>query len=218
MQQYGRGIRKPFPYHFSNYTLILIGTNILVYFFTYLSQKTLYYLALNPVLFLQNHFYWTPLTYMFAHGGMNHILFNMLGLFFFGPQLEERMGSTEFLVYYFLTGILSGIFSLGVYLLTGAYGVFLMGASGALFAILLAFAVYFPHSRVYIFGILPMRTPVMVSLYAGIEIFSMLTGFQGGVAHMTHLAGLLFGFLYFIIRLGTNPVTVFRDSRRNPWN
>jgi membrane associated rhomboid family serine protease len=218
MQQYGKGIRRPFPYHFSNYTLILIGINILVYFFTYMSRQTMYYLAMNPVLFLQNHFYWTPLTYMFVHGGMNHILFNMLGLFFFGPQLEERMGSTEFLVYYFLTGILSGVFSLLVYLLTGAYTVFLMGASGALFAILLAFAVYFPHSRVYLFGILPMRTPVMVTLYAGIEIFSMISGFQGGVAHMTHLAGLLFGFLYFIIRLGTNPLTVFRDSRGNPWN
>ena len=217
MQQYGRGIRKSFPYHFSNYTLILIGTNVLVYFFIYMSRETMYYLALNPVLFLQKHFYWTPLTYMFVHGGMNHILFNMLGLFFFGPQLEERMGSTEFLLYYFLTGILSGLFSLVVYLLTGAFTVFLMGASGAIFAVLLAFAVYFPHSKVYIFGILPMRTPVMVTLYAGIEIFSMVSGFQGGVAHMTHLAGLLFGFLYFIIRLGTNPITVFRDSRNNPW-
>ena len=218
MQQYGKGIRKSFPYHFSNYSLILIGVNLAVYFFTYLSPQIRAYLALNPVLFIQKHFYWTPLTYMFVHGGMNHILFNMLGLFFFGPQLEERMGSTEFLVYYFLTGILSGLFSLAVYLLTGAYTVFLMGASGGLFAILLAFAVFFPHSRVYLFGILPMRTPVMVTLYAAIEVFSMVFGFQGGVAHMTHLAGLLFGYLYFIIRLGMDPITVFKDSRGNPWN
>ena len=218
MQQYGKGLRKPFSYHFSHYALILIGLNVLMYFFTMLSPQLRAYLSMNPVLFLQRHFYWTPVTYMFIHGGMNHILFNMLGLFFFGPQLEERMGSTEFLVYYLLTGTLSGLFSLGVYIFTGMYMVFLMGASGALFAILLAFAVYFPHSKVYLFGILPMKTPVMVTLYAGIEIFSMVFGMQGGVAHMTHLAGLVFGYLYFRIRFGTDPITVFKDSHRNPWN
>lgn len=218
MQQNAKGIRRPFTYHFSNYSLILIGLNIAVYFLTYLFPQIRTYLALNPVLFLQKHFYWTPLSYMFVHGGMNHILFNMLGLFFFGPQLEERMGSSEFLLYYFLTGILSGLFSLLVYLATGTYLVFLMGASGGLFAILLAFAVYFPHSRVFLFGILPMRTPVMVTLYAGIEIFSMVFGMQGGVAHMTHLAGLFFGYLYFLVRLGTDPIAVFKDSRSNHWN
>lgn len=218
MKQNAKGIRKPFTYHFSNYSLILIGLNISVFFLTYLFPQIRTYLSLNPVLFLQEHFYWTPLTYMFVHGGMNHILFNMLGLFFFGPQLEERMGSFEFLLYYLLTGILSGLFSLIVYLATGSYMVFLMGASGALFAVLLAFAVYFPHSSVYLFGILPMKTPVMVTLYAGIEIFSMVSGRQGGVAHMTHLAGLFFGYLYFIIRLGTDPITVFKDSRGNHWN
>ena len=218
MQQYGRGIRTPFSYHFSHYSLILIGVNVSVFFLTMLIPRLQLYLSMNPVLFLERHFYWTPFTYMFVHGGMNHILFNMLGLFFFGPQLEERMGSTEFLVYYFLSGILSGLFSLVIYLLTGAYTVFLMGASGAIFAVLLAFAVYFPHSRVFLFGIIPMKTPVMVSLYAAIELFSMAFGLQGGVAHMTHLAGLLVGYLYFRIRLGTDPVTVFRDSRGNPWS
>lgn len=128
------------------------------------------------------------------------------------------MGSFEFLLYYFLTGILSGLFSLMVYLATGSYLVFLMGASGGLFAILLAFAVYFPHSKVYLFGILPMKTTVMVTLYAAIEIFSMVFGMQGGVAHMTHLAGLFFGYLYFIIRLRTDPIAVFKDSRGNHWN
>jgi len=218
MQQYGKGIRKPFPYHFSNYSLILIGLNLAVYFVTLLFPQIRTWLALNPVLFVRDRFYWTAVTYMFVHGGMNHILFNMLGLFFFGPQLEERMGSLEFLTYYMVSGVLSGLFSLLVYLLTGTYMVFLMGASGALFAVLLAFAVYFPHSVVYLFGIIPMKSTVLVLLYAGIELFNQIFGFQGGVAHMTHLAGLFFGFLYFLIRLGTNPITAFRDSRRNPWN
>ncbi|MBF9015360.1 MULTISPECIES: rhomboid family intramembrane serine protease [unclassified Oceanispirochaeta] len=217
MKNKARGIRKPFPYTFNNISLILIGINITVYFLTMMSPRLTVYLSLNPVLFFRDHFYWTALTYMFVHGSMNHILFNMLGLFFFGPQLEERMGSWEFLTYYLATGLLAGLMSLGVYFLTGSTNVFLMGASGALFAILLAFAVYFPFSKIYLFGIIPMQTTVMVSLYAGIEIFSLLFGGRGNIAHGTHLLGLLIGYLYFMIRLGTDPVKVFRDSRNNPW-
>ncbi|QEN09209.1 rhomboid family intramembrane serine protease [Oceanispirochaeta crateris] len=217
MQSKTSGIRKSFPYTFKNFSLILIGINVTVFFLTNMSQELKIYLSLNPVLFMRDHFYWTPLTYMFTHSGMNHILFNMLGLFFFGPQLEERMGSWEFLSYYLGTGLLSGAASLVIYLLTGTYNVFLMGASGAIFALLLAFAVYFPHSKIYLFGIIPMQTTLMVSLYAGIEVFSLLF-FRGNVAHMTHLAGLFFGYLYFMIRLGLDPIKVFKDSRNNPWH
>ncbi len=217
MNNNSRGIRKPYPYTFRNLSLILIGINITVYFMTMLSPNLKLYLSLNPVLFVRDRFYWSVLSYMFVHGNMNHILFNMLGLFFFGPQLEERMGSWEFLSYYLGTGLLSGVFSLLVYLFTGTYQVFLMGASGAIFALLLAFAVYFPFSRVYLFGILPIQSTMMVLLYAGIEIFSLVTGRAGNVAHMTHLAGLLFGYIYFRIRLGLDPVRVFKDSRNNPW-
>jgi membrane associated rhomboid family serine protease len=217
MQSKTSGIRKSFPYTFKNFSLILIGINVTVFFLTNMSQELKIYLSLNPVLFMRDHFYWTPLTYMFTHSGMNHILFNMLGLFFFGPQLEERMGSWEFLSYYLGTGLLSGVASLVIYLLTGTYNVFLMGASGAIFALLLAFAVYFPHSKIYLFGIIPMQTTLMVSLYAGIEVFSLLFS-RGNVAHMTHLAGLFFGYLYFMIRLGLDPIKVFKDSRNNPWH
>ena len=217
MNNRSRGIRKPYPYTFRNLSLILIGINITVFFLTMVSPNLKLYLSLNPVLFVRDHFYWSVLSYMFVHSNMNHILFNMLGLFFFGPQLEERMGSWEFLSYYLGTGLLSGAFSLLVYLFTGTYQVFLMGASGAIFALLLAFAVYFPFSRIYLFGIIPIQSTMMVVLYAGIEIFSLLTGRAGNVAHMTHLAGLLFGYLYFRIRLGMDPVRVFKDSRNNPW-
>ncbi|MDA3957172.1 rhomboid family intramembrane serine protease [Oceanispirochaeta sp.] len=217
MQNKARGIRKPFPHTFRNFSLILIGINVSVFFLTVMFPNLKMYLALNPVLFVRDHFYWTPLTYMFTHSGMNHILFNMLGLFFFGPQVEERMGSWEFLTYYLGTGLLSGLASLVIYIFTGSTNVFLMGASGAIFALLLAFAVFFPHSKIYLFGIIPMRTTLMVSLYAGIEVFSLFFA-RGNVAHMTHLAGLLFGYLYIMIRLGLDPVKVFRDSRNNPWH
>lgn len=217
MSNRSKGIRKPYPYTFRNLSLILIGINITVFFLTMMSPNLRLYLSLNPVLFVRDRFYWSILSYMFVHSNMNHILFNMLGLFFFGPQLEERMGSWEFLSYYLGTGLLSGGFSLLVYLFTGTYQVFLMGASGAIFALLLAFAVYFPFSRIYLFGIIPIQSTMLVMLYAGIEIFSLVTGRAGNVAHMTHLAGLLFGYLYFRIRLGLDPVRVFKDSRNNPW-
>ena len=198
-------------------TFVLIAINLGLYFLTTLFARLPYYLALNPVLFMQNHFYWTPITYMFIHGGMNHILFNMLGLFFFGPPLEERMGSWEFLFFYMIVGVFSGLISLGIYWFTGAYRVFLMGASGALFGMLLAYAIYFPRSMIYLFGIIPLRSTHMVLLYGGIELFSGFFGLQGGVAHLTHLAGLFVAFLYFIIRQGINPILAFRDSKNSRW-
>jgi len=115
------------------------------------------------------------------------------------------MGSSEFLLFYFLTGILAGVFSFVVYYFTGAYGVVLMGASGALFAVELAYAVFFPDSIIYIWGILPLRAPVMVLGFTALELFLSVTGLNSGVAHFTHLAGFVFGWLYFPVRFGMSP-------------
>jgi membrane associated rhomboid family serine protease len=148
---------------------------------------------------------WTFVSYMFMHSGFRHILFNMLGLFFFFIHVERQMGSYEFLLYYFVTGILAGLFSFILYFLTGAYGVILLGASGALFAVELAYAVFFPDSIIYLWGILPLRAPVMVLGFTALEVFFSVTGMSSGVAHFTHLAGFGFGWLYFLARLGMNP-------------
>jgi membrane associated rhomboid family serine protease len=115
------------------------------------------------------------------------------------------MGSREFLLYYLLTGVLAGIFSFVVYLVTGSYGVYLLGASGAIFAVQLAYAVFFPNSIVYLWGILPLRAPVMVLGFTAIELFSSISGFQAGVAHLTHLAGFALGWIYFLARFRVNP-------------
>ncbi len=88
-----------------------------------------------------------------------------------------------------------------------------MGASGAIFALLLAFAAFFPDARIFIFGILPIRAPVAVLAYAGIEIFLQFTNFQSGVAHLTHLAGLAFGYLFLVVRYGMNPIALFFHRR-----
>jgi membrane associated rhomboid family serine protease len=142
---------------------------------------------------------------MFAHGGITHLLFNMLALFIFGAQVERHLGSKEFLLYYLLTGILAGGFSFLVYWFTGQFGVLLLGASGAIFAVQLAYAAFFPDAVIYIWGILPLRAPVMVLVFTLIELVSSVTGFRSGVAHLTHLAGFGFGWIYFLVRFGINP-------------
>ncbi len=178
--------------------------------------KSLYYLAMIPS-FVLNGMVWQFLTYMFVHSGISHIAFNMLALFFFGQAVERRIGSREFLLFYLLTGTLAGIFSFIVYFFTGS-NVILLGASGAVYAVLFAYAVYFPDSKIFIFGILPVKAPKLVLIYTAIALFSQISSLRGGVAHLTHLAGFVFAFLYFIVRLGINPIDVFRGKNRNGWN
>jgi membrane associated rhomboid family serine protease len=161
-------------------------------------------LAMIPIAVLQG-WIWSFVTYMFMHGGFSHILFNMLGLFIFGTHVERQMGSKEFLLYYLVTGIMAGVFSFGVYYVTGNLIVALVGASGALFAVMLAYAVFFPNSIIYIWGILPLRAPVMVLGYSALELFFSITRTNSGVAHLTHLAGFAFGWIYFMIRFGIDP-------------
>jgi membrane associated rhomboid family serine protease len=203
-------LRRPFRYRYGNTVLFIIGINILVFLLQQVAPRTSSYLALNPVL-VMNGWWWQFVTYMFAHGGVSHLLFNMLALFIFGSRVERQMGSGEFLLYYMLTGILAGVFSFFVYLFTGSYGVFLLGASGALFAVQLAYAAFFPTAVVYIWGILPLRAPVMVLGFTALELFSSVFGFQNSVAHLTHLAGFAFGWVYFLIRFGQNPWKSFRQ-------
>lgn len=205
-------LNKKFRYTYTNVTLKLIIINAAVFLLTMLVPRTYGYLAMVPVYIVYRHRYWQVLTYMFVHGGFTHLLFNMLGLFIFGTPVERRIGSKEFLLFYLLTGVLSGVFSLISYVLAGT-NVVLVGASGAIYAILLAFAVLYPTARVFIFGILPVRAPVLVIGYTVLEIFNQITGSSQGVAHLTHLAGFAFAYLYFLFRLRINPITEWRRNR-----
>jgi len=201
-------MRRPFRYSFNSVVFYLIGINILVFLAQKLFPITIAFVALVPR-FVMHGWIWQFATYMFAHGGWQHILFNMLGLFVFGYQVERRMGSREFLLYYLLTGILAGFFSFAIYALTGNYTP-IVGASGAIFAVELAYAAFFPNSIIYIWGIIPLRAPVLVLGYTALELFFSFTGFQRGVAHLTHLSGFAVGWLYFLIRFGINPWKAFR--------
>ncbi|MDR2343371.1 MAG: rhomboid family intramembrane serine protease [Spirochaetaceae bacterium] len=205
-------IRKPFAYSYYNVTLVLICVNAAIFVLQRLVPDLSSLLAMTPNSVLGGCF-WQFLTYMFAHANFNHIFFNMLALFVFGAQTERYMGSKEFLVYYLVTGILAGFFSFIVFLFTGAAKVPLLGASGAIFAVQLAFAAFFPDSVLYIWGILPLRAPVMVLLFTAIELLSTIFGVKNGVAHMTHLAGFGFGCIYFLVRFRANPLLMMTGRR-----
>ena len=197
-------VRRPFRYAYFNATLYIIAANILFFALSYAMPSLKAYMALNPAAVLSGYL-WQPITYMFAHADIMHLLVNMLGLFFFGTQVERAMGSKEFLLFYFMTGILAGLASFAIFVATGAWYTALLGASGAIFAVLLAFAIVDPEAMIYLYGIVPIRAPVMVLGYAGIEIASQLFSFQSSVAHLTHLAGFVWAWLYFLIRFGVNP-------------
>ena len=188
----------------------LIGVNVLVFLAQRLFPMTTYYLAMIPDAVLHG-WVWQVATYMFVHAPRNftHILFNMLGLFIFGIQVERRMGSKEFLLYYFVTGTLAGVISFAVYYFTNTPAI-LLGASGAVFAVELAFAVFFPDAIIYIWGIIPIRAPILVLGYTALELFFSVTGMQSGVAHLTHLSGFAVGWMYFLIRFRINPWRTFR--------
>jgi membrane associated rhomboid family serine protease len=209
-------IRQPFRYQNNGTVYWLIGINVLIFvamrYFGF--RGLIYYLSMIPGLVVQRGWVWTFVTYMFVHdiSGFSHILFNMLALLIFGMHVERQMGSREFLLFYFVTGTLAGIFSFVVYYLTGSYRVVLMGASGAIFAIELAYAIFFPRSIIYLWGILPLRAPVMVLGFTALELVSSIFGLNQGVAHLTHLAGFGFAWLYFVIRFGINPWNRLRSG------
>ena len=207
-------IKRPFRYRNENIVFVLIGLNLLVYLGELFLKNfpVVGLLSMMPLAIIRGGWIWQFVTYMFVHDprSISHLLFNMFALFIFGRHVEYHMGSREFLLYYLITGILAGFFSFLVYLFTGNLWIRLMGASGAIFAVQLAYAALFPNSIVYIWGLLPLRAPVMVLGFTALEVIFMFTGFGGNVAHFTYMAGFAFGWLYFVVRFGINPWRAMR--------
>ena len=206
-------VKRPLRYEYFNAALILIIVNAGIFFIYSMSparmqSSLLRTFALIPV-FVRTGSLWQLFTYMFLHGDMYHLFFNMLGLFFFGMHLERSMGSREFLLFYFVCGFTAGLFSFIVFWLSGSYMVVLIGASGAIYGVLLAFAAFFPRADIYVFGIIPVRAPVLVLIYAGMEIFSQVTGRRAGIAHLTHLAGFATAYIYLLVRFRINAFKIF---------
>lgn len=150
-----------------------------------------YYFGMVPQLFWKG-FIWQPVTYMFMHGNFMHIFFNMFVLWMFGRILVDFWGPKKFLKYYMICGIGAGIFNA---LLTPGSPIPIVGASGAIYGLLLAFGVLFPNQMIYIYFLFPIRAKYFVIGLAVIEFF---TGFSAAspVAHFAHFGGMLVGFAY----------------------
>ena len=139
---------------------------------------------------------WQLLTYAFLHGGVSHLAFNMFGLYMFGGDVERVWGARRYLAFYLFCAVSAGVMQIIVTALTGDYYP-TVGASGALFGLLLAFARCFPYRVVMpIFPPIPMRAPVFVTVFGIIELVLGVTGTQAGVAHFAHLGGLAGGYLF----------------------
>ena len=139
---------------------------------------------------------WQIVTYGFLHGGLAHIFFNMLGLYMFGSDIERLFGTRYFLTYYFACLVSAALCQLIVTALVGGPPVPTVGASGALYGLLLAFGIYFPRRMVMlIFPPIPMPARVFVIVFGGLELLFGVTGTADGVAHFAHLGGMLGGWL-----------------------
>jgi membrane associated rhomboid family serine protease len=169
------------------------------------------YLALYPGKVLFDYAFWQLFTYMFLHSmSVSHILFNLLTLWFVGSELEQRWGKKFFLNFYLLTGVGAGfIYTLGMAVYSYATGkqvglvIPVMGASGAIFGLLLAYGLLFGERVMSFMFLFPMKAKYFVMILGGIEILSMMTsGVMGGeVAYLAHLGGLISG--YLILRFWT---------------
>ena len=144
--------------------------------------------------------WWQIITHMFMHGGFWHILFNMYTLFLFGMVVERTIGTNKFLVYYFLCGLGAAALHIGVQSLSGAsLYVPTLGASGAVYGVLLAYAYLFPDSKLtLLFPPVTLSAKWMVLIFLGIELITGITGTAEGVAHFAHLGGALMGWLLMI--------------------
>jgi membrane associated rhomboid family serine protease len=148
--------------------------------------------GLTPLLVTQRFYLWQLVTYIFLHGGVLHILFNMLGLWMFGSDLERLWGSRKFTTFFFVCGIGAGLLTV---LISPSSPIATIGASGAIYGILLAYGMLFPNRIIY-WIIFPIRAKWFVMIMGGLAFYSSLAANGSGIANIAHLGGMLFGFLY----------------------
>ncbi len=188
----------------------LVAINILMFIATLINEN---FMVANFAMFYPaSPFFkpWQILTHMFMHGGFWHIFFNMYSLLMFGSILERSLGPKKYLIFYFVTGLGAVALHTGVewlqarvFIANGiaqAYQQLLvtptLGASGAIYGVLIGFAMLYPQARLtLIFPPIPMTAKWLVIIFAAIELFSGINGIQDGVAHFAHLGGMLFGWL-----------------------
>lgn len=167
----------------------LLIANIAVFFLQSMTPLVTNLLVFIPAYTLVRP--WTPITYMFLHGGIMHLLFNMIGLYFFGPQVEAMIGSKRFAILYFLSGLTGALASL-----VFSFSSPIVGASAGVFGVMMGFAHFWPHTPIHIWGVIPVPARMLVIITTVLAIWSGFGGRRSGVAHFAHLGGYAGAFLY----------------------
>jgi membrane associated rhomboid family serine protease len=179
----------------------LIIVNVVAFVLTLVMQELVRTLGVMPADVVERLRLWQVVTYMFIHGGVWHLLFNMLTLWMIGVDLERMWGTKFFTQYYFVTGVGAALTQIALGMLPLGlgdqfyYGL-VIGASGAVYGLLLAYALYFPHRQFLMFFIFPVQARYFVMILGGIALVLNLDSSSSGVAHFAHLAGIVIGYLY----------------------
>jgi len=185
------------PTLFTNAIKVIISVNFGIFVLQSLSQSEALFFplfGLVPKLVWSDRMIWQPFTYLFLHGGVWHILINMFVLWMFGGELERLWGKHEFLKFYFITGIGSGLVTMLFDLQSMTP---IVGASGAVYGVLLAYGLTYPNRTVYLYGIIPVKS---IWFVLGIGLIAFMSSFNNmsQISHMTHLSGMLIG--YFMLK------------------
>jgi len=182
--------------------------NVVFYLLSMAAPQIVGALAFVPALVLERP--WTLLTYMFLHGGLFHIAFNMLGLYFFGPRLELELGGRDFLLLYVISGLSGALFSF----LTPSAAV--IGASAAVFGVFIGFARYWPREMIYIWGVIPVQARWLVVAMAVLSLLGGAGFGDSGIAHFAHLGGFAGGFLFLLLRDRNTRAARFQAQMKMP--
>lgn len=183
---------------------MLVIVNVVAYLATSIVPEMILRLGLVPAAVFGDLAVWQVVTYMFLHQplpAIGHLLFNMLTLWMFGTELERTWGSRFFVKYYFVTGVgaAATVLLWSISPLPGADGMYYqatIGASGAIYGILLAYAMYFPHRQIYLYMLIPIQAKYFVMIFGAIAFLMSLSSGGSGIAHTAHLGGLVVGYLY----------------------
>ena len=198
MSYYSQASRVFFGGPVTRTVKILIITNVAVFLVLAFSELAgshvlISYFGLIPARVTHQLMLWQLVTYMFLHAEILHLFFNMLTLFMFGNDLERHWGTERFLKYYFITGIGAGVCSWLVAMDSAAATI---GASGAIYGLLLAYGLLYPDRIIFLNFLIPVKVKYLVLLMGAIAFFSSLSGRESGISHIAHLGGMLVGLVF----------------------
>ena len=211
-----RGFSRP-TFTIPSGVKLLVIINIVVFILTELSgQRNMLFssFGLVPNQVWTNFKVWQLFTYLFVHGGFLHIFFNMFVLWMFGKDLEIQWGKNEFLLFYFTCGIGAGLMTV---LFSINSIVPIVGASGAIYGLLVAYGFTYPNRMVYLYGLFPLKVKYMVLGLGVIAFFASLSANQSNVSHITHLSGMIIGvlYIYFILNWKNIKMEYYRLRLKN---